>query len=130
MNYQKLTGAILITNSLFVIGVWVILFKVASPVYLSWTENISNILSPESGMQSIFYASVASVIVSIACGVVYFSNLSKNKVVLLFLLSICTIQALLVFKFLDWQWKIQYIIPAILGLMAYKYPNKKFKLIP
>jgi len=127
MSYQKIAGIALILVTVLVIGVWVILFLIGNPSSVTWKDTFDHMLLPENEMQNMFYASVASVIISSISAIIYFSKLSQSKNILMFLLFVCAIQAIPATWLLSWDLKIMYLIPVLFGYLAYKHPNKSLK---
>ena len=127
MSYQKIAGIALILVIIIVVGIWLILFFIGNPVCVTWKDTFNHMLSPENGMQNMFYASVASVIASSISAIIYFSKSLQSKNILLFVLFICVVQAIPAIWFLSWDLKTMYLLPVLFGYLAYKYPNKSLK---
>lgn len=130
MSYQKAAGIALIFVVIVAIGTWAILFFIGNPVFVTWEDTVNHMLSPENGMQNMFYTSVASVIASSISAIIYFSKLSQSKNILLFVFLLCAAQAIPATFFLSWELKIIYSLPVLFGYLAYKCPNKSFKPTP
>lgn len=127
MNHQKTTGVFLLLILISIVGTWFILLTYANPVNVTWESNFNYFMSPEGGMEIVFYSSIFSAIISTSLAMLLFSNKAKTKKALLIVLTLCTFQALPAIIWLDWHFKLLFSASVFYSYLAYKDPNNKIK---
>ena len=114
--------------ALIPVPIWVIFLTVANPVGVTWEDNLAFLLSEDHELNPWFYASIISGVLSLVVAATYLSKLSQSKIILLVLLVFCMLQAVTAIIFLSWDLNIIYSLPVVFGFLAYKNPNKSFKI--